>query len=132
MTLYPLKAAAAAALVVFVFSLPAAPSFADDETAKQTMPKSKISEKRLNDFVAAAKDVFAIRQKYAPKFKAAKDDTEKRQVLQTARGEMQSAIENRGLTIQQYNDVLVAAKSDHDLADRIGKMLEDTTAPKGG
>jgi len=132
MIFLPLKAAAAAALVAVALLLPAAPSFADEENSKATAPKSKISEKRLNDFVAAAKDVYAIRQKYAPKFKDAKDDAEKRTVLQTARGEMQQAIENRGLTVEQYNDVLVAAKGDQQLADRIGKMLEDTTSSKGG
>jgi len=131
MDFLPLKAAVVAALATFVLTLPAAPSVADEPAANAAAAKAKISEKRLNDFVAAAKDVYAIRQKYAPKFKDAKDDGEKEQVLQTARGEMKSAIENRGLTVEQYNDVLVAAKGDQELADRIGKMLDDTSSPKG-
>jgi chemotaxis regulatin CheY-phosphate phosphatase CheZ len=131
MTFFPLKAAAAAALALFVLSLPAAPSMATDEKPKAAAPKAVISEKRLNDFVAAAKDVYAIRQKYAPKFEAAKDDAEKRQVIQTAQGEMKQAIQNRGMTVEQYNEVLVAAKDNHDLADRIGKMMDNTASEKG-
>jgi Domain of unknown function (DUF4168) len=132
MTFLPFKAAVTAALAVVVLSLPAARSVADEPMPSASVPKAKISEKRLNDFVAAAKDVYAIRQKYAPKFKDAKDDGEKQQVLQTARGEMKSAIENRGMTVEQYNDVLVAAKGDQELAERIGKMLDDATSQKGG
>lgn len=130
MIFLPIKAAVVAALVTVALSMPVVPSLADEPAANAAATKAKISEKRLNDFVAAAKDVYAIRQKYAPKFKDAKDDGEKQQVLQTARGEMKSAIENRGLTVEQYNDVLVAAKGDQELADRIGKMLDDAT--KGG
>ena len=132
MTFVPFKAAVAAALVAAALSLSAAPSMAADEQPNTVAPKAKISEKRLNDFVAAAKEVFAIRQKYAPQFKAAKDDTEKRQVVQSAQGEMKKAIQNRGMTVEQYNEVLVAAKDDKELADRIGKMMDDVTSQKGG
>ena len=132
MNFLPIKAAAVAALVAINVLVPTVPSAADEPAPGTPATKAKISEKRLNDFVAAAKDVYAIRQKYAPMFKEAKDDGEKRQVLQTARGEMKLAIENRGMTVEQYNDVLVAAKGDQELADRIGKMLEDTASKSGG
>lgn len=132
MILFPHKAAAAAALAVVALSWPALPSMADEEKPSAAVQKAKISDKRLNDFVAAAKEVYAIRQKYAPQFKAAQTDAQKRQVIQSAQGEMKQAIQNRGLTVEQYNEVLVAAKDDQALAERIGKMMDDSAAKKGG
>ena len=134
MTFYIHKAAAAVALVAATLSMTALPTLAADEKPNATAPaqKAKISDKRLNDFVAAAKEVYAIRQKYAPQFKAASNDAEKRQVIQSAQGEMKQAIQNRGLTVEQYNEVLVAAKDDQALADRIGKMMDNSTGQKGG
>jgi hypothetical protein len=134
MTLISHKAAAAAALAVVALSWTAVPAMAADEKPKAgaSAQKAKISDKRLTDFVAAAKEVYAIRQKYAPQFKAASTDAEKRQVIQSAQGEMKQAIQNRGLTVEQYNEVLVAAKDNQSLADRIGKMMDDSAAKKGG
>ena len=132
MTFLPLKAATAAALAFAILSLPATPSIAADEKPKAAAPAGNISEKRLTDFVAAAKDVFAIRQKYAPQFQTASDDAQKKQIVHTAQGEMKQAIQNRGMTIDQYNDVLVAAKDDQALAEKIGKMMDDGKPGKGG
>ena len=45
---------------------------------------------------------------------------------------MEKAIRGQGLTVQQYNEVLVAAKDDRTLADRIGKLMEAGATQKGG
>ena len=126
-----LKLTAAAAFAVAAVTMPAGLALAADEKPKAAAPKANFSEKRLNDFAAAAKEVFAIRQKYAPQFEAAGNETDKKQIVQQARGEMEQAIKGKGLTIDQYNEVLVAAKDDQALADKLGKMMDDLGAPKG-
>jgi hypothetical protein len=131
MTSLPLKLTAAAAFAMAATVLPAAGVMAADEKAKQEAPKASFSDKRLNDFAAAAKEVFAIRQKYAPQFKAADNDIAKKQIVQSARGEMEQAIKSKGLTLEQYNEVLVAARDDQMLADKLGKMMETMNTPKG-
>lgn len=136
MTSFPLKATAvkmtaAVAFAVAAVTMPAGLALAADEKPKATAPKSNFSEKRLNDFAAAAKEVFAIRQKYAPKFEAAGNDADKKEIVQQARGEMEQAIKGKGLTIEQYNEVLVAAKDDQALADKLGKLMDELNSPKG-
>lgn len=130
MTSLPLKAATA--LAVAMLALSPAPSMAADEKPNTEAKKQNFSKKRLTDFVAAAKDVFAIRRKYAPQFESATNDADKKKIVQTASGEMQQAIQNRGLTVDQYNEVLIAAKDDQALAERIGKMMNDGAAGKDG
>lgn len=130
MTSLSLKAAAA--LAVAMLAIAPAPLMAADEKPKAAAKKPNFSEKRITDFVAAAKDVFAIRRKYAPQFESAANTAEKKKIVQTASGEMKQAIQNRGLTVDQYNAVLVAAKDDQALAERIGKMMSKGAAGKDG
>lgn len=127
-----IKMTAAVAFAVAAIATPAGFALADNEKPKALAPKSNFSEKRLNDFAAAAKEVFAIRQKYAPKFEAASNDADKKQIVQQARGEMEQAIKGKGLTIEQYNEVLVAAKDDQALADKLGRMMDAGKKPKDG
>jgi len=132
MTLRSLKTAAVVALAVAGLHLPVTAATAAEDAPKAAAPKSQFSDKRLNDFAAAAKEVFAIRQKYATQFEAASEEADKKRIVQTAQGEMKKAIEGRGLTIEQYNEVLVAAKDDQVLAEKLGKMMEGGPAHKGG
>lgn len=122
---------AAAAFAIAAVTMPAGFALAADEKPKAAAPKSNFSDKRLNDFAAAAKEVFEIRQKYAPKFEAAGNDADKKEIVQQARGEMEQAIKGKGLTIEQYNEVLVAAKDDQVLAEKLGKLMDELNSPKG-
>lgn len=131
MTSLPIKLATAVAFAIAATALPASVTLADDKKPTTLAPKTNFSQKRLNDFAAAAKEVFAIRQKYAPKFEAAGTDADKKQIVQKARGEMEQAIQGKGLTLNQYNEVLVAAKDDRALADKLGKMMDGVGSPKG-
>jgi hypothetical protein len=117
------KAAIVAGMALIGVLSPVASSMAQTGTPGATAPKKKFTDKQINAFAAAAKGVFAVRQKYAPQFQAATDDASKKQVIASARQEMEKVIKGHGLTVEQYNDVLVAAKDDKELADRLGKLL---------
>ena len=132
MTFFPLRLAAAAAIASAAITVPATATLAADEKPKAAAPAAQFSDQQLNSFAAAAKEVFAIRQKYAPQFEAASDETQKKQIVQTAQSEMKKAIQGNGLTLEQYNNVLVAAKDDKVLAEKIGKMMDTSGTPKGG
>jgi len=131
MTSLTLNAAAAVALAFAMSSVPVSESYAEDKPGMAS-PAASFSEQRLNNFAAAAKEVFEIRQKYAPQFEAASTDADKKLIVQTARGEMEQAIKGKGLTLEQYNEVLVAAKDDQALAEKLGKMMDAGNAKKGG
>ena len=125
-------ALAAAAVVLFGVALPAAGPASAEEKAQAATPTSKVSEERLNAFASAAKGVFAVRQKFAPQFEAATTDSDKKKVILSAQEEMKKVIEGQGLTVEQYNAVLVAARDDRALAERLEKMLGAGSQPKGG
>ena len=117
------KAAIVAGMALVGALLPMGAPIAADGKPAATAPKKKFTDKQINAFVAAAKGVAAVRQKYAPQFQAATDDDSKRKIVVTARQEMEQVIKGQGLTVEQYNEVLVAAKDDEALADRLGKLL---------
>lgn len=117
------KTAIAAGMALIGVLLPAAAPVAADTKPGAVAPKKNYSDKQLNAFAAAAKAVFAVRKKYAPQFQAAADDTAKKKVITAARQEMETAIKGKGLTVEQYNEVLVAAKDDKVLAEKLGKLL---------
>ena len=123
MTEFARKAVIVAGMALIGVVLPAAAPMAQDAKPGATAPKKKFTDKQLNAFVAAAKGVAAVRQKYAPQFQAATDDESKKKIVGAARQEMEKAIKGQGLTVEQYNEVLVATKDDKALADKLGKML---------
>jgi hypothetical protein len=125
------KAAIIAGMALIGVLLPAAAPMAADGKPGATAPKKTFTDKRINAFVAAAKGVAAVRQKYAPRFHAAADDDSKKKIVVAARQEMEKVIKDHGLTVAQYNEVLVAAKDDKALADKLGKLL-GPPPPKGG
>jgi hypothetical protein len=122
----------AAAVALFGVALPAAGPMAADEKTQAAAPKSKISDERLNAFAAAAKGVFAVRQKFAPQFEAATTDAEKKKVISAAQDEMKNVIQGHGITVEQYNAVLVAARDDRSLAEKLEKLLSLDSPAKGG
>ena len=122
-------AAVAAGMALFGLSLPAAAQKTDDKPG-MAAPQSSFTDARLNAFANAAKGVYAVRQKYGPKFEAAADDAEKKNVVLSARAEMEKVIVGHGLTVEQYNEILVAAKDDQALAEKLSKLLGPP--PSGG
>jgi hypothetical protein len=117
------KATIVAGMALIGVLLPAAAPMAADGKPGAAVPKKKFTDKQINAFVAAAKGVAAVRQKYAPQFQAAADDDSKKRIVGQARQEMEKVIKSKGLTIEQYQEVLVATKDDKELADRLGKLL---------
>jgi hypothetical protein len=115
-------------MALFGLSLPAAAQKTDDKPGTAA-PQSSFTDARLNAFANAAKGVYAVRQKYGPKFEAAADDAEKKNVVLSARAEMEKVIVGHGLTVEQYNEILVAAKDDQALAEKLSKLLGP---PPGG
>jgi hypothetical protein len=85
---------------------------------------SEFSEGQLKSFASAVLKVQAIRSKWQPQLQGA-ESTEKAQELQAQAGaEMVSALEEKGLTVETYNAIALAARDDSALADRIGKLME--------
>jgi hypothetical protein len=68
---------------------------------------------------AALRDVTEIRQSYAPRVAAATSEGEKQGLQQQAMDAAVKAIGDRGLSLDQYNDVIRAAQGDPQLEQRL-------------
>ena len=84
------------------------------------------SDTELQSFAEAALEVKRIKETYFPKLQAADTKADEEQVKETATKEMVHAIEERGLSVDKYHEILVAALTDQDVAQRVSRYLEGT------
>ena len=82
----------------------------------------------LRSFARAAREVFRIRQAYAPKVLAAHSEIDASSHIVSAQREMEAAIRNEGLTVRRYNEILEAAQRNSTLAARIQELVDKEAA----
>ncbi len=82
----------------------------------------------LRSFARAAREVFRIRQAFAPKVQAAHSEIDASGHIVAAQQEMEAAIRNEGLTVRRYNEILEAAQRNSMLAARIQELVDKEAA----
>ena len=92
--------------------------------AEQSAPA--YSDTELQSFAEAALEVKRIKDEYMPRLEAADTADEEEQVKEEASKEMVHAVEERGLSVQKYHEILMAALLDDAVAGRVGKYLSGT------
>lgn len=121
-------AIAIALWAVLACPLPAA--FAANGQERQGQVDAKpIASGELESFAVAAREVFRIRQAFAPKVQAAQSEIDARDFIVAAQSAMEDAIRDAGLSVARYNQILRAAQRDASLASRI-QVLVDKAAQK--
>jgi len=90
--------------------------------------KVKISAKELQAFARAAREVFRVRQAYAPKVQSAHSEIDARDFIVAAEKAMGEAIGRQGMTVVRYNEILKAAQRDPSLAARIQALVDKDAA----
>jgi hypothetical protein len=116
-----------AALVAFGLGLawvsPAAsqsPGPAPAETPKATA----FSASDLQSFARAAVKVKKLNEVYMPKLQAAQTPEEQEAVRRDATAKMAEAVERVGLSVDKYNEIYLAARTDPEVADEVGRLIE--------
>lgn len=107
---------------------PAAATAASKASAAVEPAMKPVSDKELQRFARAAREVFRIRQAYAPKVQAASSEMNARDFIVAAEREMGNAIRHEGLTVERYNEILRAAQRDSALAGRIQALVDKAAA----
>ena len=64
-------------------------------------------------------------QKYREKFQNAENQEQARTIQQSAQEEMIAAVEDAGLTPQEYNSIIQQAQNDEELRNRLQEMTGD-------
>jgi hypothetical protein len=86
------------------------------------------SEAELRSFAEAALEVKHIKEIYIPQIQAATNEEEQQNLQDAATKAMTKAVEERGLKVDRYQQILVAALTQPDLAHRVGKYMSQPRA----
>jgi hypothetical protein len=82
-------------------------------------PAPNVSDSQLKSFAVASLEVDKISQEYAPKLQAAQTPTDQDAVRKEATQKMVAAVQQKGLSVDDYRRIAVAARSNPDLARKI-------------
>jgi hypothetical protein len=84
---------------------------------------ASFSDEQLKTFAEAVKEVKQISNEYQPKIEAAKSEEDQQVVRQEATAEMVEAIEKKGLSVDQYNQIAMVARTDPETAAKINEHI---------
>lgn len=121
MRLYPLLAGV-------VFALMSITPFAFSQALQQQTTSESdadYSETELKSFATAAVQVVRIHETYGPRLQSAESPIEQQQIQQTASAAMTQAVEQQGLSIDRYNEILARVNADPAIADRVRTHLSE-------
>ena len=123
-----LTRASAVAAVVAAFLL-AAPAGAQQQqqqpmTPQGAQPSAEFSESQLDAFAAAADDISRLQQEYDAKLQGAGSDQEAETLRGEAADAMMGALEEQGITPEEYNSIVAAAQADPALYAAIIERME--------
>jgi hypothetical protein len=127
-----LKAVATAALLATTLVAPVAaqaPGGPDPRAGSGAAPGmsgTSVSPALVTKTGAALRQVTEIRQSFAPRVAAAKSDDEKQTLQQQAMDKAVQAINDQGLSVDQYNQVIRLAQSDPQLEQQLVAAAKGT------
>ena len=104
------------------FAVAAVPAHAEDTDPAQ--PQSpELSDETLEQFTDAMAEVRSIGQEYSDRIANAEGAEEAQALQRDAQEEMMSAVEEAGLSVQQYNAIAQRMNQDPELMERVQDML---------
>lgn len=78
-----------------------------------------ITQGELETFAMASLEVQRISQSYQPRMESAEDAAQKKAVQQEAIEEMTAAVRDSGMSVQKYNQIATAVRSNPGLASQV-------------
>lgn len=82
------------------------------------------SEPQLQSFAQAYRAIVILSREYAPKLKAAENIEQAEALNKEAQGKMVAAINQAGLTKEQYQQIATSLKDNPQLVEKINAMLQ--------
>jgi thiol:disulfide interchange protein len=91
---------------------------------QQPVMPPELSEGQIETFADAALDVRQVQQDFNAEMQAAQDAEEMERLQQQAQEQAQQAIEDNGLSVDEYNAIVQAANQDPQLYAMIVEVME--------
>jgi hypothetical protein len=85
-------------------------------------PVANVTDDKLENFVDAATEVQNVQTTYTERMKQAADQQQAQSLRQEAQDKMVSAVEESGLTVQEYNLIAQRLQTDPALAERMKSL----------
>lgn len=82
----------------------------------------EVSDAQLEQFVAAQESITAIQQDFSGRLEGVEDPEEAYELQVQANDEMTQAVEDAGLSVEDYNQVAMAIQTDAELRERLEEM----------
>lgn len=122
--MYPVKKPIGIALVsaAFLFTPMVAssePAYTPPAGAQEQTPAPQVDDATVEKFVVAYADVRDLQQKFSKKLETVESQEEAQALQQEAQQEMISAVEEAGLNVADYNQVVSAMEQNPQLRDDI-------------
>ena len=101
-----------------------APQTQTMQTPQNLPDASEFSDADLDAFIATQKEMAGIQQTYSRKLQASKDEPQKAmKVQQEAQQKMVEAVEENGLELERYNQIVRLAQHDADFRATLQEKL---------
>jgi len=81
--------------------------------------KDQLSDAMVQKVGKALRNAATIRQEYTDRAQSTKSQEQQQQLTEQAQGDMIKAINDQGLSVQQYNQVIQMAQADPSLKERL-------------
>lgn len=128
-TLAALLAASAMAVAVPLASAQEAqqqqPPAASPGFEQPEAPAADVAEEDLQRFALAAIEVQRVNQTYAPQLQEAQSPEQQQQIRQQANQAAAQAVQEVGLTVEQYNDISRIAVQNPQVAEQVNQYIEE-------
>jgi hypothetical protein len=130
-SLWPL--AAAALTTGWLISVPASIAQAQSTSPAPSPAPSQqtpaISDQKLDAAANAIKEVAAVKDKYQQRLQAA-SPSDKDGIVNEANAALTKAITDQGLSIEEYNSILVVAQNDPTVREKILQRIRQGDKPR--
>ncbi len=83
------------------------------------------SEEQLRSFVAATEEISKINAKYSGRIQNTQSQKDALELREEAQSEMVSAVQDEGLSVEEYNAIAQVAQGNPKLLQRIQQMHRD-------
>jgi hypothetical protein len=114
--------------LVLAFALLTASGFAGAPASAQSAAdqQAAVSQEDLKTFAGAAQEVQRINQTYLPTYQSAQTDQQRQAIEKEAMSKMAEAVQQKGLTIEKYNQIVQLAQSDPEVARKVDEYSQQT------
>lgn len=118
----------AAIVAGLAFSTASTGSLAQQNPAQQPQQQQtpQVDNERLEVYAEAANEVQKLNGEYRAEAETVQNPNELNALREETEAKMIDAIEEKGLSVEEYNQITTAARSDPQLAQRITQMMSES------